>query len=46
MAGDGWQGELTNRRKDDCEFQTSLTISPIVESEREAKRISSASTAT
>ena len=31
MAGDGWQGELTNRRKDDCEFQTSLTISPIVD---------------
>jgi PAS domain S-box-containing protein len=31
LAGDGWQGELTNRRKDGGEFQSSLTISPIVD---------------
>jgi PAS domain S-box-containing protein len=31
LAGDSWQGELTNRRKDGGEFQTSLTISPIVD---------------
>jgi two-component system cell cycle sensor histidine kinase/response regulator CckA len=29
LAGDSWQGELTNRRKDGVQFQTSLTISPI-----------------
>jgi PAS domain S-box-containing protein len=26
-----WQGELTNRRKDGSQFQTSLTVSPIVD---------------
>jgi len=31
LARDGWQGELTNRRKDGGQFQTSLTISPIVD---------------
>jgi two-component system, cell cycle sensor histidine kinase and response regulator CckA len=31
LAGESWQGELTNRRKDGSQFQTSLTISPIVD---------------
>ncbi len=31
LVGDSWQGELTNRRKDGGQFQTSLTISPIVD---------------
>jgi two-component system cell cycle sensor histidine kinase/response regulator CckA len=31
LAGDSWQGEMTNRRKDGVQFQTSLTISPIVD---------------
>jgi two-component system, cell cycle sensor histidine kinase and response regulator CckA len=31
LVGESWQGELTNRRKDGGQFQTSLTISPIVD---------------
>ena len=31
LARDGWQGELTNRRKDGGQFQASLSISPIVD---------------
>jgi two-component system, cell cycle sensor histidine kinase and response regulator CckA len=31
LARGSWQGELTNRRKDGTLFQTSLTISPIVD---------------
>ncbi len=31
LAREGWQGELTNRRKDGGQFQTSLTISPIID---------------
>jgi PAS domain S-box-containing protein len=31
LARGSWQGELTNRRKDGSHFQTSLTVSPIVD---------------
>jgi PAS domain S-box-containing protein len=31
LARGSWQGELTNRRKDGSLFQTSLTVSPIVD---------------
>jgi PAS domain S-box-containing protein len=31
LARGSWQGELTNRRKDGTLFQTSLTVSPIVD---------------
>jgi PAS domain S-box-containing protein len=31
LSRNSWQGELTNRRKDGTLFQTSLTISPIVD---------------
>jgi PAS domain S-box-containing protein len=31
LARRGWQGELTNRRKDGSTFQASLTVSPIVD---------------
>src|SRR5262249_12089641 len=29
----GWRGELTNRRKDGSLFQTSITVSPIVDAQ-------------
>ena len=31
LAKDSWQGELTNRRKDGSQYQSWLTISPIVD---------------
>jgi PAS domain S-box-containing protein len=33
LARGSWQGELTNRRKDGTLFQTSLTVSPIVDNQ-------------
>ncbi len=33
LARGSWQGELTNRRKDGMLFQTSLTVSPIVDNQ-------------